>query len=114
MKHLNRCFQNCKPFQNRSNHYREIMTQNLHVCTTCIRLEMVYDVISGRNVKTIKGYLVINFEVASSNLNRSQSNPQTMDGILHGAVQLQTENRCKYLEKRRRRGKLRNRRLANS
>ena len=30
-----------------------------------------------------------------------------MDGILHGAVQLQTKNKCKYLEKRRRRGKQR-------
>ena len=43
------------------------MTPNLHVCTTCFRPEVVYDVISGRNVKTIEGYLVVNFEVASSN-----------------------------------------------
>ena len=28
---------------------------------------MVYDVISGRNVKTIEGYFVVNFEVDSSN-----------------------------------------------
>ena len=32
------------------------MTQNLHVGTICFRPEVVYDVISGRNVKTIKGY----------------------------------------------------------
>ena len=43
------------------------MTQNLHVCTNCFRPEVVYDVISGRNVKTVAGSLVANFEVASSN-----------------------------------------------
>ena len=43
------------------------MTKNLHVGTICCRPEVVYDVISGRNVKTMEGYLVINFEVASSN-----------------------------------------------
>ena len=35
--------------------------------TICFRPEAVYDVISGRNVKTIEGILVVNFEVASSN-----------------------------------------------
>ena len=34
-----------------------------------------------------------------------------MDGILHRAVQLQTKIGCKYLEKRRQRGKQRNKRL---
>ena len=43
------------------------MTQNLHVCTICFRPEAVYDVISGQNVKTIEGYIVVNFAVASSN-----------------------------------------------
>ena len=43
------------------------MTQNLHVCTICFRPEVVHDVISGGNVKTNKGYPVINFEVATSN-----------------------------------------------
>ena len=43
------------------------MTQNLHVCTICCRPEVVYDVISGRNVKTIKTTLRKNLEVASSN-----------------------------------------------
>ena len=38
------------------------MTPNLHVCT-----EVVYDVISGRNVNTIDGNLSVNFQVASSN-----------------------------------------------
>ena len=42
------------------------MTKNLHVCTICFRPKVVYDVISGRNVKTIEGYPVVNFEVASS------------------------------------------------
>ena len=43
------------------------MNQNLHVCTIYFRPEVVYDVISGRNIKTIEGILVVNFEVASSN-----------------------------------------------
>ena len=45
------------------------MTQHLHVCAICFRPEEVYDVISGRNIniKTIEGYLVVNFVVASSN-----------------------------------------------
>ena len=43
------------------------MTQNSHVCTICFRPEVVYDVISGRNVKTIKGNLVVYLEFASSN-----------------------------------------------
>ena len=42
------------------------MTQNLHVCTIGCRPEVVCDVISGRSVKTMEGYLVISFEVASS------------------------------------------------
>ena len=32
----------------------------------CLRREVVYDVISGRNVKTIEDNLVVHFEVASS------------------------------------------------
>ena len=44
------------------------MTKNLHVCAICCRLEVVYGVISSRSViKTIEDYLVVNFEVASSN-----------------------------------------------
>ena len=43
------------------------MTQNLHFCAIFFRPEVVYDVISGRNVKTTEGYPVVNFEVASSN-----------------------------------------------
>ena len=43
------------------------MTPNLHVCTICCRPEVVYGVISGLDVKTMESYLVINFEVASSN-----------------------------------------------
>ena len=42
------------------------MTQNLHVCTICFQPEVVYDVISGQNVKTIEGYdVVLNLETAS-------------------------------------------------
>ena len=43
------------------------MTQNVHVCTICFRPEVVYDVISGQNVKTIEGSLVLNFEAANCN-----------------------------------------------
>ena len=42
------------------------MTLNLHVCTIYCRPEVLYDVISCRNVETTEGYLVINFEVPSS------------------------------------------------
>ena len=46
------------------------MTQNEHVYehvyAICCRLEVSDDVISGRNVNTIDGYVVVNFEVASS------------------------------------------------
>ena len=41
------------------------MTQNIHVCTICCRPEVVYDVISGHNIKTIEGYPLVNLEVAS-------------------------------------------------
>ena len=43
------------------------MGQNLHICMICCRPDVVYDVISGRNVKTVEGYYVVNFEVATSN-----------------------------------------------
>ena len=43
------------------------MTKHLHVCTICFRPEVVYDAISGRNVKTVEGNILIHFEVASSN-----------------------------------------------
>ena len=69
MKLLNHSFQNCKVFQNWLNHYREIatknMTQNEHVYAICCRLEVGCDVSSGGNVKTIEGYSVLDFEVAS-------------------------------------------------
>ena len=43
------------------------MTQNLHVCAIFCRSEVDYDVISGQQIKTLEGYLVVNFEAASSN-----------------------------------------------
>ena len=43
------------------------MAQNLRVSTICFRSEVVYDVISSRNVKTINVFLMVNFEVPSSN-----------------------------------------------
>ena len=42
------------------------ITLNEHVHAICCRLEVAGDAISGQNVKTIQGYVVTNFEVASS------------------------------------------------
>ena len=71
MKPLNLCFENCKPFQNRlkrSSRKRDPnTTQNSHACTICCRPEVVHDVISGHNVKNIEPYLVVYFEIPSSN-----------------------------------------------
>ena len=41
------------------------MTQNEHVYAICCRPEVAGDVISGENAKTVEGYAVLNFEVAS-------------------------------------------------
>ena len=43
------------------------MNQNLHACIICCRPEVVYDVISGRNAKTMEGNPLVNFGVAISN-----------------------------------------------
>ena len=37
----------------------------LHVYAICCRPEVASDVISGENAKTIEGYAVLNFEIAS-------------------------------------------------
>ena len=42
------------------------MTQNEHVRAICCWLDADDDIVSGRNVETIKGNIVANFEVASS------------------------------------------------
>ena len=42
------------------------MTQNEHVYAICCRPEEGGDVILGQHVKTLEGYIVVNFEVASS------------------------------------------------
>ena len=42
------------------------MTQNEHVYAICCQPEVGDDVISGKNVKTIECYAVLNIEVASS------------------------------------------------
>ena len=52
--------------RNRDPNLTQNLHVNLHVCMICCRPEVVYDVISGRNVSTIEGYLLVNFEVASS------------------------------------------------
>ena len=56
------------------------MTPNLCVCAICFRPEVVYDVISVRNVKTIEGNLAVNFEVASSNSFRDMLKKSFHDG----------------------------------
>ena len=56
------------------------MTKNLHICAICCRPEIVYDVISDPNLKTVVGYLVVNFEVASSNSFRDIPKTSFRDG----------------------------------
>ena len=41
------------------------MTQNEDVYAICCQPEVAGDVISGATVKTIEGYAVLNFEIAS-------------------------------------------------
>ena len=41
------------------------MTPNEHVYAICCQSEVAGDVISGGNVKTIEGYVVLNFEADS-------------------------------------------------
>ena len=43
-----------------------LTTQNEHVYAICCRLAVDCDVISGQNLKTVEGYVVVNFEIASS------------------------------------------------
>ena len=43
------------------------MTKNQHVYAICCRPEVAGDAFAGANVKTIEGYPVANFAVASSN-----------------------------------------------
>ena len=43
------------------------MIKNGHFCAICCRPEVDCEVISGQNVKTIVGYVVVHFEAASSN-----------------------------------------------
>ena len=40
------------------------MTQNEHVYASCCQQEVAGDVISGRDVKTIDGYMLVNFEAS--------------------------------------------------
>ena len=70
MKRLKQYLQNSKPFQSRLSRYREIsdpnMTQNRHICAICCRPEVDCGDISGRNVRTIVVYILVNLEIASS------------------------------------------------
>ena len=50
------------------------MTQNEHVYAIYCRSEVDGDVISGENVKTTEGYVLLKFEVASSNSFRENKN----------------------------------------
>ena len=56
------------------------MTQIRHVCAIWCRPEVKCDVISGQNVKTIVGDVVVKFEVASSNSFQDISKKSFRDG----------------------------------
>ena len=56
------------------------MTPNLHVCTICFRPEVVYGVISSRNLRTIESNLGVTFDVASSNSFRDIEKKTFCDG----------------------------------
>ena len=67
---LNHCFQNCKKKFSKSvellSRNRDCnMTLNEHVYAICCRPDVAGDVISGENVKSIEGYVVLKFEVDS-------------------------------------------------
>ena len=66
------CWQNCKHFQNRLNHCREIATRtrrkmkkNEQVNAICCRPEIAGDDLSCDGIETIEGYAALNFEIAS-------------------------------------------------
>ena len=51
------------------------MTKNEHVFVICCLPGVTGDIISGRNVKTVEGYVLVNFGVASSsNFQDTQQN----------------------------------------
>ena len=75
MKSLNHSFQNLKTYSESVEPLLKIfdsnMTQNEHVYAICCRPEVTGDVIfSSANVKTLNGYAVLNFEVASLSSSR--------------------------------------------
>ena len=63
MKHLCHSLQNFLAF---SKSVESLSTDNEYVYAICCRREKGNDVIYDRNVKAILGYIVVNFEVASS------------------------------------------------
>ena len=68
MKHLNHSIQNCKSFQNRLNHYREIATrttQNEQIYAIYCRPEIAGDVIAGENLNTMERYVALKFDCVS-------------------------------------------------
>ena len=85
MKPLNRSFQNCNFFKKELAESLSIncdpnLTQNEHVYAISCRPEVGDDVISGGGVKTIEGYVVLKFEVASSNSFRDIPKKSFRDG----------------------------------
>ena len=50
------------------------MTKNEHVHAILCRPEVTGDVVSGENIKTIEGYVVLNFEAASIRSFRANQN----------------------------------------
>ena len=71
-KSLQHPFQNCKLFlkliEPLASSCDPNMTQNEHVYVICCWPEAENDVISSQYVKTIEGYVLVNFEVASSSI----------------------------------------------
>ena len=60
------------------------MAKNGHVHAICCRSEDAGDVISSRNLKSIDGYMSLNFEVSSSNSFRDFSKRSSCDGKVDG------------------------------
>ena len=51
-------------YESLSRNYDLNMTQTLHVYAICSEPDVAGDVISSENVKTIRGYLLVYFEIA--------------------------------------------------
>ena len=76
MKHLNHSFEVSESVEPLLRNRDPNMRQEEHVYAICCRPKVAYDVISGRNVKTIEGYVLLNAEAASfSSFRENQNQP---------------------------------------